>query len=180
MRTYSGSRDERGRSLGVHRSYDARGTLRLEQTFDDYAQMRPLGLAWQGALHKDILVFYFPECEVVYYAATALGHRCAFALGTFQSLVAGTRTDFEVGYLLPEMIRDLKSPKAAGNWRAFRDVDFALSRVPGLNPDGTETRVSIVRSGFWNTWMRSLPPSEIFAWTRIVSPGRNSGRSLRL
>ena len=81
-----------------------------------------------------------PPWSVDEFAATALGHRCAFALGTFQSLVAGTRTDFEVGYLLPEMIRDLKSPKAAGNWRAFRDVDFALSRVPGLNPDGTETR----------------------------------------
>lgn len=81
-----------------------------------------------------------PPWSVDEFAATALGHRCAFALGTFQSLVAGTRTDFEVGYLLPEMIRDLKSPKAAGNWRAFRDVDFALSRVKGLNPDGTETR----------------------------------------
>ena len=35
VRTFSGSRDERGRPLGVHRNYDARGILRLEQTFDD-------------------------------------------------------------------------------------------------------------------------------------------------
>ena len=35
VRTFSGSRDERGRPLGVHRNYDSRGTLRLEQTFDD-------------------------------------------------------------------------------------------------------------------------------------------------
>ena len=35
VRTFSGSRDERARPLGVHRNYDARGTLRLEQTFDD-------------------------------------------------------------------------------------------------------------------------------------------------
>lgn len=35
VRIFSGARDERGRALGVHRSYDARGTLRLEQTFDD-------------------------------------------------------------------------------------------------------------------------------------------------
>lgn len=81
-----------------------------------------------------------PPWSVDEFVTTALGHRCAFALGTFQALVAGTRTDFEVGYLLPEMIRDLKSPKSAGNWRVFRDVDFALSAVKGLNPDGTETR----------------------------------------
>ncbi|HRT53418.1 MAG TPA: hypothetical protein P5291_05015, partial [Flavobacteriales bacterium] len=35
VRTFSGSRDERARPVGVHRQYDARGTLRLEQTFDD-------------------------------------------------------------------------------------------------------------------------------------------------
>ena len=35
VRTFSGSRDERSRPMGVHRQFDARGTLRLEQTFDD-------------------------------------------------------------------------------------------------------------------------------------------------
>lgn len=57
--------------------------LHLDQAFGDQgaavaAFLRPLGLAWQGALHKDILVFYYPDCEVVYYAATALGQtlRC--------------------------------------------------------------------------------------------------------
>ena len=35
VRTFGGSRDERARPMGVHRQYDARGTLRLEQTFDD-------------------------------------------------------------------------------------------------------------------------------------------------
>lgn len=33
------------------------------------AFLRPLGLHWQGTIHKHIEVFYFPDCEVVYYLA---------------------------------------------------------------------------------------------------------------
>lgn len=29
------------------------------------------GIAWQGSLHKSLHAFYFPDCEVVHYVATA-------------------------------------------------------------------------------------------------------------
>ncbi len=31
--------------------------------------LRPFGLLWQGALHKDLRVWYFADCEVVHYVA---------------------------------------------------------------------------------------------------------------
>jgi hypothetical protein len=86
----------------------------------------PLGLAPPWSVHE--------------FVATAAGRRIAFALGTFQELVAGARDDFEVGYLLPEMLRATATPKSAGNWRAFRDCEFGLSCVAGRDPDGTERR----------------------------------------
>lgn len=35
------------------------------------AFLAPLKIRWQGSLRKEIQVFYYPDCEVVYYAATA-------------------------------------------------------------------------------------------------------------
>ena len=37
-----------------------------------------LGVAWAGTLHKDLEVWDFPDCEVVYYQASTDGHsvRC--------------------------------------------------------------------------------------------------------
>ena len=35
------------------------------------AFLTPFSIRWQGSLTKDICVFYYPDCEVVYYAARA-------------------------------------------------------------------------------------------------------------
>jgi hypothetical protein len=35
------------------------------------AFLRPFGISWQGTLIKDIQVFYYSDCEVVYYTARA-------------------------------------------------------------------------------------------------------------
>jgi CYTH domain-containing protein len=36
------------------------------------AFLGPFQIRWQGGLHKDIDVYYFPDCEIVYYTAYAL------------------------------------------------------------------------------------------------------------
>ena len=48
--------------------------LRLDQASGNQlaavtAFLAPLSIRWQGSLIKDICVFYYPDCEVVYYAA---------------------------------------------------------------------------------------------------------------
>lgn len=50
--------------------------LRLDQAHGDQgdavaAFLAPFGVRWRGALHKEIRVFYFADCEVVYYVARA-------------------------------------------------------------------------------------------------------------
>ena len=42
------------------------------------AFMNLLGVVWSGTLHKDLEVWYFPDCEVVYYRAStpSLSVRC--------------------------------------------------------------------------------------------------------
>lgn len=50
--------------------------LRLDQASGNQlaavtAFLQPLGIVWQGSLGKDICVFYYPDCEVVYYDARA-------------------------------------------------------------------------------------------------------------
>lgn len=74
------------------------------------------------------------------FVTTALGRRLGMALGTLQELIAETRTDYEAGYLLPDPVRDTKSPKSAGNWRAFRDLELGLSLVEGYGTGGAESR----------------------------------------
>jgi hypothetical protein len=39
------------------------------------AFLQPLEIVWQGSLGKDICVFYYPDCEVVYYDARAAERR---------------------------------------------------------------------------------------------------------
>ena len=34
------------------------------------AFLRPLKVLWRGSVCKDIKVYYYPDCEVVYYIAT--------------------------------------------------------------------------------------------------------------
>ncbi len=46
------------------------------------------GLAWTGTIHKDIEVFYFPDCEIVYY--TAQGGGMTVACVEFEALGADT------------------------------------------------------------------------------------------
>lgn len=50
--------------LGQHRG-DQQATVE--------AFMATLGIVWRGEIAKQIEVFYFPDCEVVYYEATAGG-----------------------------------------------------------------------------------------------------------
>ena len=45
-----------------------------EQRAQVDAFMEQLGVAWRGGLHKDVEVWYFPDCEIVYYQA-ATGSR---------------------------------------------------------------------------------------------------------
>jgi hypothetical protein len=49
--------------------------LRLDQALGSQlpavtAFLSSLSILWQGSLTKDILVYYYPDCEVVYYAAS--------------------------------------------------------------------------------------------------------------
>lgn len=74
------------------------------------------------------------------FLVTALGRRLGMALGTLQDLISAARTDYEAGYLLPDPVRDTKSPKSAGNWRAFRDLELGLSLVEGFDTGGAESR----------------------------------------
>lgn len=58
------------------------------------AFLEPIGLRWQGTLSKDICVFYYPDCEVVYYdARTAQRRLCCVefeALGSASVQAAQT------------------------------------------------------------------------------------------
>ena len=49
----------------------ARGSQRDAVT----AFLTPFQIRWQGTLSKDICVFYYPDCEVVYYAAQTATRR---------------------------------------------------------------------------------------------------------
>ncbi len=54
--------------------------LRLDQASGSQlaavtAFLQPFGILWQGSLGKDICVFYYPDCEVVYYDARAAERR---------------------------------------------------------------------------------------------------------
>lgn len=54
--------------------------LRLDQAAGNQAAavaafLQPLSLRWQGSLGKDILVYYYPDCEVVYYDARTTERR---------------------------------------------------------------------------------------------------------
>lgn len=54
--------------------------LRLDQASGSQlaavtAFLQPLGIVWQGSLGKDICVFYYPDCEVVYYDARTAERR---------------------------------------------------------------------------------------------------------
>lgn len=57
--------------------------LRLDPAVGDQraaveALLAPFRIAWQGTIEKDILVFYYPDCEVVHYRAASGGRelRC--------------------------------------------------------------------------------------------------------
>ncbi len=47
------------------------GQHRGDQQTTVEAFMATLDVVWRGEIHKEIEVFYFPDCEVVYYEATA-------------------------------------------------------------------------------------------------------------
>ena len=47
------------------------GQHRGDQQAAVEAFLATLGVAWRGEIHKQIEVFYFPDCEVVYYQASA-------------------------------------------------------------------------------------------------------------
>lgn len=54
--------------------------LRLDQSAGSQlaavsAFLEPLSIRWQGSLGKDICVFYYPDCEVVYYDARTAKRR---------------------------------------------------------------------------------------------------------
>lgn len=82
-----------------------------------------------------------PPWSVSEFCVTALARRLGMALGTFQELVAGTRTDYEAGYLAPDSARGVEVPKTSGNWKAFHDLkDFEVSLVEGFGTNGVENR----------------------------------------
>lgn len=74
------------------------------------------------------------------FITTALGRRLGMALGTLQDLISEARTDYEAGYLLPDPVRDTKTPKSGGNWPAFRDLELGLTLVEGYGTGGSESR----------------------------------------
>lgn len=41
-----------------------------------------LGVVWRGTLHKDLEVWYFPDCEVVHYQATAVNGGADLQVGS--------------------------------------------------------------------------------------------------
>ncbi len=55
-------RDEINLDLGHHRG---------DQSAQVDAFVARLGVVWSGVIHKDIDVWYFPDCEVVHYVATS-------------------------------------------------------------------------------------------------------------
>jgi hypothetical protein len=48
-----------------------------DQTAQVESFVERLGLAWSGTIHKDVDVWYYPECEVVHYVATTDSLRIA-------------------------------------------------------------------------------------------------------
>lgn len=76
------------------------------------------------------------------FIVTSAAKRLGMALGNAQEHFAGTEEDYEVGYLLPSVIRAARAQtKTDGNWKAFFDFpQFGLSRIVGSGTDGIETR----------------------------------------
>ena len=64
------------KSLGIDTEVRTEVNLDLgshagDQTAQVESFVECLGLAWSGTIHKDVDVWYYPECEVVHYVAAA-------------------------------------------------------------------------------------------------------------
>ena len=65
-----GEGDSRRTPRFARRSISTSGTTRGNQDAQVDAFMDQLGVIWRGTLQKELEVWYFPDCEVVYYVAS--------------------------------------------------------------------------------------------------------------